>query len=365
MNEPLSPEEIGKIFRAIDNEPTRKLSELSKIAGLSLAEDYIGADLSEEDLSQDDLRNANFKDANLSKSNLSYSNLSGANLDGADLDGAIVKNTIFKDVQGISSTLREDLKRRGAIFPSDISKDRNLSTSQSEKTIQNFDFTGATFGGGFAARDYTGNIIYENQKITYGTEASTSNIQKNAVIESINVENNIQNYDPNMSNQDQIQNPISTSENDLIEVFFSYAHEDENLRNELAKHLSVLRRKGIITAWYDRDISAGTEWKNQINEHLETAKVILLLVSADFVASDYCYDIELKRAMERHEAKEARVIPIILRAVDWRDTPFRKLQALPKDALPVNSWDDRDEAFTDIARGIRRAVEELTGKKKY
>ncbi len=155
----------------------------------------------------------------------------------------------------------------------------------------------------------------------------------------------------------------SDSENQVIEVFFSYAHEDEHLRNELAKHLKLLERQGVISAWYDREITAGTEWKDQIDEHLESAKVILLLVSADFLASDYCYDVELKRAMKRHKAKEARVIPIILREVDWKGAPFGKLQSLPKNAEAVTNWSNRDQAFADIARGIRRVVEELARKK--
>lgn len=155
----------------------------------------------------------------------------------------------------------------------------------------------------------------------------------------------------------------SDSGNQVIEVFFSYAHEDEQLRDELAKHLKLLERPKVITAWYDREITAGTEWSGKIDKHLESAKIILLLVSADFLASDYCYDVELKRAMERHEANEARVIPVILREVNWKGAPFGKLQALPRNAEAVTNWSNRDQAFTDIARGIGRAVEELTGKK--
>ena len=123
-----------------------------------------------------------------------------------------------------------------------------------------------------------------------------------------------------------------------MEVFFSYSHKDEQLRDELAKHLSILKRQGIITAWHDREISAGTEWAGEIDAHLNTARIILLLISADFLASDYCYDMELTRAMERHAAKEARVIPVILREVDWKGAPFGQLQALPKDAVPVTKW---------------------------
>jgi hypothetical protein len=144
-----------------------------------------------------------------------------------------------------------------------------------------------------------------------------------------------------------------------IEVFFSYSHRDEELRDELEKHLSILKREGMISSWHDRQIPAGSEWAGEIDEHLNTAQIILLLISADFLASDYCYSIEMKRALERHNAGEARVIPIILRPVDWQGSLFGKLQALPKNAEPVTSWANRDEAFTDVARGIRRAVGSL------
>ena len=146
-----------------------------------------------------------------------------------------------------------------------------------------------------------------------------------------------------------------------IEVFYSYAHEDEELVKQLRKHLSLLKRQGVIREWYDREITAGTEWKGQIDQHLNAAGVILLLISADFLASDYCYDVEMTRALERHEQGEARVIPVLLRKVDgWQGAPFGKLQSLPTDGKPVTSWNDRDEAFADVARGIRRAVSELT-----
>jgi hypothetical protein len=144
-----------------------------------------------------------------------------------------------------------------------------------------------------------------------------------------------------------------------MKLFFSYAHKDERLRDELAKHLSLLKREGIITTWHDRDITAGTNWAQAIDTNLNDADIILLLISADFLASDYCYDIEMQRAIERHNTQEARVIPIILRPCDWHSAPFGKLQALPKDAKPVTKWDNPDEAFTHIAQGIRNAVAEL------
>jgi cellulose biosynthesis protein BcsQ len=145
---------------------------------------------------------------------------------------------------------------------------------------------------------------------------------------------------------------------ETCEIFFSYAHADEALLDELEKHLSILRRQGVITGWHDRKIGAGMEWEGEIDTHLEIACVILLLISPDYLASDYFLGVEMKRALERHESGEARVIPVILRPVYWQDTPFAKLQALPTDAKPVSTWVNRDEAFLDIAKGIQAAVEE-------
>ena len=150
----------------------------------------------------------------------------------------------------------------------------------------------------------------------------------------------------------------------LLTIFFSYSHKDEELRDELATHLKMMEREGLIGSWHDRQISAGTEWANAIDDNLNIADVILLLISANFLASDYCYDIELERAMERHEAGEARVIPIVLKPVDWGNAPFGKLQALPKNAKPVTQWSDRDEAFLNISQGLRRAVTEFAQQKK-
>jgi hypothetical protein len=143
------------------------------------------------------------------------------------------------------------------------------------------------------------------------------------------------------------------------QLFISYSHKDEALREQLGTHLTLLRRQGVIQDWHDRRIGAGQEWAGAIDGHLNGADVILLLVSADFLASDYCYDLEMKRALERHDARDACVIPVILRPVDWQGAPFAKLQALPKDGKPVTSWPNADEAFTDVARGIRRALEDL------
>src|SRR5205085_253405 len=129
-----------------------------------------------------------------------------------------------------------------------------------------------------------------------------------------------------------------------IEIFYSYAHKDEAMRRKLENHLAALHQQGLIASWHDRMIEAGTEWEQQIDDHLNRAHIILLLISASFLASPYCSSIEMKRAMERHAAKEARVIPIILRPVHWQDVPFAKLQMLPTEGKPVASarWHNQD-----------------------
>lgn len=144
-----------------------------------------------------------------------------------------------------------------------------------------------------------------------------------------------------------------------LELVFSYSHKDQSLRDELAAHLSPLEREGLISSWHDRRIAPGTDVDDEIGSRFERAKIIVLLVSSDFIASEYCYGREVSMALKRHETGDARVIPIILRPVDWTRTPFCRLLALPTDAKPVTSWTDRDAAFLDVAQGIRRAVQEV------
>jgi hypothetical protein len=144
-----------------------------------------------------------------------------------------------------------------------------------------------------------------------------------------------------------------------VEIFYSYSHRDEKLREKLHTHLAVLQRGRLISEWHDRKITAGDAWKGCIDERLKSAGIILLLVSPDFVASDYCYDVELRHALKRHRRGDARVIPIILRPCEWKFTPFAALQSLPTDGKPITTWTNRDKAFLEIANGIRKAVLEL------
>lgn len=149
-----------------------------------------------------------------------------------------------------------------------------------------------------------------------------------------------------------------------LKLFISYSHKDEPLREELGKHLRILERQKLITIWHDRKILAGDEWNHQINTYLETANIILLLISSDFIDSSYCWDIEIERAMQLHESEQACVIPVILRSVDWTSAPFGKLQAVPRNAQPVTLQPDRDAAFEFVTKQIRQVAIELSAKRE-
>jgi hypothetical protein len=142
-----------------------------------------------------------------------------------------------------------------------------------------------------------------------------------------------------------------------LQAFISYSHKDEQYREELLAHLSSLRREGLIDIWHDRRIHPGSSIDDTIAEKLSRANIILLIVSPDFIASDYCYSNEMLKAMRRHTSGECIVVPILVRPVDWRRTPFGGLLALPKDGKAVSTWEHRDEAYVDVVAGIRRLLE--------
>jgi TIR domain len=144
-----------------------------------------------------------------------------------------------------------------------------------------------------------------------------------------------------------------------LNLFISYSHRDESYKDDLQNHLTPLKRLGLIEEWNDRKINAGTEWDRAISEKLESAHIVLLLISIDFISSKYCYDIEMERALERHGKGETVVIPVIIRNCLWQHSAFSKLQAVPKDARAVASHSDRDEALTGVVDAIRIVAEKL------
>lgn len=145
----------------------------------------------------------------------------------------------------------------------------------------------------------------------------------------------------------------------MIEIFFSYAHEDEKLMDEVRRQLIVYERLGRILKWHDRKIPPGVEWQTEIDDRLRRAQIILLFMSPRFIESKYCYLVEGQEALRRHDSKEATVIPVVLRPCAWEDSPFGKLQALPSDAKPLSTWDNLDIASLNVARGVMSVVDKL------
>lgn len=141
-----------------------------------------------------------------------------------------------------------------------------------------------------------------------------------------------------------------------MKAFISYSHSNERALKRLHTHLAVLRRDHHINEWYDREILAGEDVDQEISEQLETCELFLALVSPDYLASGYCYDIEMTRALERHHAGEVRVVPIIIELCEWKKTPLRRLMALPRDGKPVSKWENEDEAYLNVVTELRRIL---------
>ena len=153
--------------------------------------------------------------------------------------------------------------------------------------------------------------------------------------------------------------PGDLTTDSACKVFYSFCHKDERLRSEMESHLKILERRLLISSWHDRLIRPGDKWANEIDENLESADIILLLVSADFIASEYCYSKEMDRALERQKAGDALVIPVILRDCNWKNAPFGNLQGLPKNFKPIKKWTDRDSAWRNVSEGIEDAVKRI------
>ena len=145
----------------------------------------------------------------------------------------------------------------------------------------------------------------------------------------------------------------------MLNLFFSYAHEDEDLRDQLEIHLTSLKREGIIATWHDRRIVAGAPLDGEISAYLENANIILLLVSPYFIASDYCFNIEMTRAMERHNEGSAIIIPVILQPCNWHTMPFGNLKACPKDGKPISKYPNMHDAFLEVTLAVKDASAKL------
>jgi hypothetical protein len=139
-------------------------------------------------------------------------------------------------------------------------------------------------------------------------------------------------------------------------MFISYSSTDEKLKTQLEAHLAALKHQGLLETWEFRKLQPGVDWQSTIRSELESAEIIILLVSADFLASEYCWHVEMMRALERHERNECRVVPLIVRECDWQGTPLGEIQALPDNGKPVVTWQRRDAAWKAVVVGLRRLL---------
>lgn len=149
-----------------------------------------------------------------------------------------------------------------------------------------------------------------------------------------------------------------------LNLFISYSHEDEELKTKLDKHLIMLKRLNKIDVWSDHKLIPGQEWDEEIKNELAKSHIILLLISADFNNSEYIWEKELAVALQKHQEGTARVVPVILRKCEWQEMPYAKIQALPRGAKPVTAFPDNDEAFSQIAAGIRILVDDMLQKQQ-
>ena len=152
--------------------------------------------------------------------------------------------------------------------------------------------------------------------------------------------------------------------NDAVSVFISYSHKDEDWREKLGAHLAGLRLDKLVSEWHDRKISPGSPYDDVIKQQLASADIILLLLSADFINSDYSNDVEIAEAMRRHDAGEAVVIPVVLRACEWTHRPYGGLQCFPRDGKPVTDWPTHDEAFKAVVIGIRDVARQIIERRR-
>src|SRR3954462_15012841 len=146
----------------------------------------------------------------------------------------------------------------------------------------------------------------------------------------------------------------------MVKAFISYSHADVHFKDELEKHLATLRRNGEIESWTDTMISPSEVWNESISKSLNTADLIICLISADFINSDYCYDIEMKDALTRHNSGKAQIIPIIIRSCDWSDTPFSTIQVLPTLGKPIHEWPDQDQAYMNVVDGLKKSIRAIS-----
>ena len=141
-----------------------------------------------------------------------------------------------------------------------------------------------------------------------------------------------------------------------MQAFISYSHNDDYYLDLLIKHLAQLKRDGQLQEWTDRAIEAGSSLDQEVDTNLHSADLFIALLSPDYLNSNYCYDIEFKKAQELHEVGQLRIIPVVIEDCDWINSPFSKLKALPKDGLAVSKWSNENTAMLDVIQNLRKVL---------
>lgn len=302
--------------------------------------------LSAEELVGIDLSNTDMQNANFWMVNFSYADMRGANLARAYLRDTNFYRANLKDANLSDSLLSSTLFTSTCLDRTDF--------SHAELGYTKFQYVDLSTAKGLeTCRMPYPNIDIESLLLSRGHIPDT-------LLQHPEVPQALIDYARSLaSNSSENKGNMFLSDQVPLKLFYCYAREDERLREQLEKHLSLLKQEGLIVPWCDREITAGEYYEQKILSNIDTADIFLALVSPAFMSSDYCHNIELKRALNRHISGQLRVIPIILRPVDWQGPPLGALQALPKDGLPVTEWGSIDKGLKNVTDGIRKVIEEI------
>lgn len=302
-------------------------------------------------LSAEELVGINLSDTDLRDANFWLVNFSHADLRGANLAGAYLRDTNFYRANLKGTNLRRSLLR-GTLFTSTCLAEADFSLAELNDTKFQYVDLSATKGLETCRWPYP--------EIDVATLLLSNGSIPDVLLHHVDFSQALIDYSRSLTSSSIESNGNTSPSGHLpLKLFYCYAREDENLREQLEKHLSLLKHEGLIVTWCDREITAGEYYEQKILLNIETSDIFLALVSPAFMSSNYCHNTELKRALDRHISGKMRVVPVILRPVDWQGTPLGALQALPRDGLPVTEWRSINRGLLDVALGIRKVVEEL------
>lgn len=306
-------------------------------------------------LSVEELRGINLSNTDMQDTNFWMVNFSYADMRGADLTGAYLRDTNFYRANLKDANLSRSLLR-STLFTSTHLDGTDFSRSELSAKFQSVDLSTAK---GFET------CIRSDPDIDIETLLLSKGHIPDNLLRYTELPRALIDYSRSFaSSSSENKGEVFPLGQAPLKLFYCYAREDERLKERLEKHLSSLKQEGLIIPWCDREITAGEYYEQKILSNIDTADIFLALVSPAFMSSDYCHNIELERALNRHISGQLRVIPVILRPVDWQGPPLGAFKALPENRLPVTEWRSIDKGLKDVTDGIRKVVEELRTTKR-